>query len=227
MKKTRFGVLLLLPLLGAGPARAGDLSGKVVFKGKPPAAKPLVSEKDSSVCGKTHHEYPTVEVGASGELKDALVQVLGPRDTRPPGQVTLDQQKCMFVPGVLILPKGWTLQLTSSDPILHNTHAFWENGDTAFNLAVPIQGMVLKWKAEKPGRLKLRCDAGHTWMGGSIVITETPYAAVTKDDGAFSLKNVPAGTYTIEAWHPMLGGKTQKVTVAASTPPLVFEFTGP
>lgn len=219
-----FVVTVLVVLLGSGAALAGDMSGRVVFKGKPPAAKPVLSEKDASVCGKSHHEFPVAEVGATGGLKDVVVQVLGPKDTRAPGQVTLENQKCMFVPSVQVLPVGWTLNLTSSDPILHNTHGFWEDGTTAFNLAVPIQGMVLTWKPAKAGRLKIRCDAGHTWMGAAIVVTQTPFAAVTKEDGVFSFKDVPPGQYTIEAWHPMFGAKTQKITVGASTPSVTLEF---
>lgn len=219
-----FVVTVLVVLLGSGAALAGDMSGRVVFKGKPPAAKPVLSEKDASVCGKSHHEFPVAEVGATGGLTDVVVQVLGPKDTRAPGQVTLENQKCMFVPSVQVLPVGWTLNLTSSDPILHNTHGFWEDGTTAFNLAVPIQGMVLTWKPAKAGRLKIRCDAGHTWMGAAIVVTQTPFGAVTKEDGVFSFKDVPPGQYTIEAWHPMFGAKTQKITVGASTPSVTLEF---
>ncbi|MGH9367465.1 MAG: carboxypeptidase regulatory-like domain-containing protein [Thermoanaerobaculia bacterium] len=219
-------VIALGAALAPVPARAGEVSGKALFKGTPPAAKTVPSEKDASVCGRSHREFPAAEVGVGGGLKDVVVQILGMADGRPPGSVTLDQKKCVFVPGVLVLPKGWTLQITSSDPILHNTHAFWEDGTTAFNLAVPIQGMVLKWKAGKAGRLKVRCDAGHTWMGAAIAVTETPYAAVTKEDGSFTLAGVPPGSYTVEAWHPLLGKSTQKVTVGATTPPVTFEFSG-
>lgn len=226
MRTLRFFGLILAGLLAAGSVPAGDVAGKVTFKGKAPAPKMLASDKDSSVCGKSHPEFPRVEVGGSGGLKDAVVQILGVADRRPAGSVTLDQQKCQFVPGVLVLPRGWTLQLTSSDPLLHNTHGFWEDGTTAFNLAVPIQGMTMKWKAEKAGRLKLRCDAGHTWMGAAILVTETPFAAVTKEDGTFTFSGVPPGSYTVEAWHPMLGKKEQKITVGATTPALAFEFSG-
>ncbi len=226
MKSSRLSALALAGVFLAGTAPAADLSGKAVFKGKPPAPKALASEKDASVCGKSHQEFPVAEVGAGGGLRDVVVQVVGVRDTRPAGSVTLDQKKCVFVPGVQVLPKGWTLQVTSSDPILHNTHAFWEDGTTAFNLAVPIQGMVLKWKADRAGYLKVRCDAGHTWMGAAIVVTDTPYSVVTKEDGSFTLAGVPPGAYTVEAWHPLLGKSEQKVAVGATTPPVTFEFAG-
>jgi len=82
------------------------------------------------------------------------------------------------------------------------------------------------WYDEAGRRLKLRCDAGHTWMGAAVAVTETPYAVVTKEDGSFSLPGVPPGSYTVEVWHPLLGKKEQKITVGATTPPVTFEFSG-
>ncbi|HKD17001.1 MAG TPA: carboxypeptidase regulatory-like domain-containing protein [Thermoanaerobaculia bacterium] len=224
MNRWKLSLVLALGALQVGLAHGAEVTGKVLWKGPAPAVKALPSDKDASVCGKSHAEFPRVEVGTGGGLKDTVIQIVGAKDTRPPGQVTLDQQKCMFVPSVSIVPVGWTLGITSSDPILHNTHAFWQDGASAFNLAVPIQGMVMKWKADRPGELKLRCDAGHTWMGAAIVVTSSPFAMVTKDDGTFSFKDVPPGTYTIEAWHPLLGKKTQTVTVASASSAVAFEF---
>jgi hypothetical protein len=63
-------------------------------------------------------------------------------------------------------------------------------------------------------------------MGAAIVVTATPFAVATKDDGTFSFKDVPPGSYTIEAWHPLLGKKTQTVSVGAKAAPLTFEFSG-
>jgi hypothetical protein len=226
MNRWRVGIALVFGALLVRSAEAGDVSGKAVFKGAAPVVKTTPSDKDASVCGKSHPEFPRVEVGSGGGLKDVVVQITGVKDSRPAGKVTLDQQKCMFVPSVSILPVGWTLGITSSDPILHNTHAFWQDGSSAFNLAVPIQGMTMSWKADKTGQLKLRCDAGHTWMGAAIVVTSSPFAAVTKEDGSFAFKDVPPGTYAVEAWHPLLGKKTMNVTVGAAPAPVSFEFSG-
>jgi uncharacterized protein (DUF2141 family) len=72
--------------------------------------------------------------------------------------------------------------------------------------------------------VKMKCDV-HPWMGSYIGVLEHPYFTVTGDDGAFSLKNLPPGTYTIEAWHEEYGAQTLDVTVAAKeTKELTFTF---
>ena len=57
-----------------------------------------------------------------------------------------------------------------------------------------------------------KCDV-HGWMNGWLVVTESPYVAVTNNSGAFKLTDVPAGSYTVEVWHETLGKSSQKVTV--------------
>jgi len=71
----------------------------------------------------------------------------------------------------------------------------------------------------------VKCDV-HSWMSGWIVVTDGLYAVVGPD-GAFSIKNVPAGSYTVQAWHEKLGSKTQTVNVPATGPAKVdFDFGG-
>src|SRR5205814_6489128 len=62
--------------------------------------------------------------------------------------------------------------------------------------------------------LKFKCDV-HQWMTGFVWVQNTPYFAVTKDDGSFDIKGVPAGKYEIEAWHERFGTKKGEVTVSA------------
>jgi hypothetical protein len=61
--------------------------------------------------------------------------------------------------------------------------------------------------------VKFKCDV-HPWMTGYLVVTDNPFHAVTGDDGSFTINNVPAGTYTVEAWHERLGTKQAQLTVA-------------
>ena len=62
--------------------------------------------------------------------------------------------------------------------------------------------------------IKFKCDV-HPWMTGYVAVTDHPFFAVTGDDGSFTIPSVPAGTYTIEAWHEKLGAKTASVTLGA------------
>jgi hypothetical protein len=62
-----------------------------------------------------------------------------------------------------------------------------------------------------------RCDV-HKWMNSFVGVVAHPFFAVTGADGAFQLKGLPPGTYTIELWHERLGTQSQPVTVDGKTP---------
>jgi hypothetical protein len=86
--------------------------------------------------------------------------------------------------------------------------------------------MKLTKKFDKPETFKVKCEV-HTWMGAYIGVFSHPYFAVTGDDGSFSLKKLPPGDYTIEAWHEKYGTQTLSVKVGASdTQALTFTFKG-
>jgi len=97
----------------------------------------------------------------------------------------------------------------NSDAVLHNVHAVATGPTpaTVFNLAMPFKGQKLPIPMRKPGLMKLQCDAGHTWMSGYIYVFEHPYYAVTDEKGAFTIKDVPPGDYTVEMWHEAPDGQ--------------------
>ena len=87
-------------------------------------------------------------------------------------------------------------------------------------------GELMTKKFDKPEVFKVKCEV-HTWMGAYIGVFSHPYFAVTSDDGSFKLKNLPAGDYTIEAWHEKYGTQTMKVRVAAAGAATAdFKFEG-
>ena len=207
--------LFLIPFLFNCLASAyaqGTLSGRVIFEGTPPAVETVEVKSDVPTCGKTK-EVRRVVLGEKQGVANAVVRILGTPGTPEPGKGTLDQINCEFIPHVQVLPAGSTLTLTSSDPVLHNSHAFYEDGSTAFNIAVPIQGMEVSQKLDKPGVIRLRCDAGHTWMSAYIAVVDNPFYALTDADGNFSIPNMPPQDYEIEVWHEWLGTQKKKVTV--------------
>lgn len=218
--------ILVLVIIVSSVALGGDLKGQVTFKGTVPAAEAVTITKDTRACG-MKKEIRKVVVDKKGGLRDAVVRILGVKSkaayTGP--ESVLDQVDCEFVPAVVVVPMGTALTITSADAVLHNSHAFNEDGTTAFNLAVPFKGMKLRWKPKNPGVLKVKCDAGHTWMFARIVVTENPFAAVSGDDGSFSIGSVPPGKYTVEAWHPELGKQTQEVEVPAAGQSVTFQFS--
>jgi len=203
--------LAALAALAAFPASAGDIKGSVKLAGAAPKLAPLKATKDVQTCG---GELPDESVVVTnGKLENVVVSLKGGAAKGEPGKVTVDQHKCRYHPHVQATGTGSSLEILNSDPILHNIHGYLGTA-TAFNLAMPLKNQKITRKLDKPGLVRIKCDV-HAWMSGYIVVSDTPYA-VSGKDGSFVIKNVPAGTYTVTAWHEKLGEKTTQVTVPAT-----------
>ena len=122
----------------------------------------------------------------------------------------------MFHPRVQGANFGQLIRISSNDPVLHSTHP--QNASTnatIYNIALPFKGFsVTKPLPAIPGLIKVKCDA-HDWMHAWIWELDNPYFATTGDDGHFTIKDVPPGTYTLVAWHEAAGEKPVSVTVSA------------
>ena len=216
MKATTFAMMMLLAL-APGASRAeragGTVSGTVRLTKAAPKKETRKVTKDNGTCG-SEKEDETYVVGAGGGLGNVVVFLEGAKGGSAPATAELDQQKCRYVPHVLGVAKGTTVNVKNSDPILHNTHSYL-GGNTIFNMAMPVQGMKIPRKLDKVGAVKLGCDAGHTWMSGWIYVADSAFITVTDKNGKFSLEGVPPGEYTLKAWHEAEGEKTAKVTVSA------------
>jgi plastocyanin len=198
-------------LLAASTARAGDVKGTIKFTGAVPDLKPLLVTRDQVTCGKSVPDE-TIEV-SKGKLANVVVTVKGAPTQPGTTQVVIDQQKCQYHPHVQAAAAGSGLQIVNSDPLLHNIHGYLGQV-TTFNVAMPLKDQKVTKMLNKPGLVRVKCDV-HNWMGAFIVVVDGP-AAVSGSDGAFEIKGVPAGTYTVTAWHEKLGEKTAQVTVPAS-----------
>jgi hypothetical protein len=130
----------------------------------------------------------------------------------------------MFVPHVLGVMQGQPVQIVNSDNTLHNIHVL-PLTNAGFNIGEPVQGMKQNRvfaKAEPPFRVK--CDV-HPWMAAYIAVFTHPFFGVSNEQGQAELKNLPAGTFQIEAWHEKFGILKQSVTVGAGeTKEIVFTF---
>jgi plastocyanin len=199
-------------------ATAGNIAGRITFTGTAP--KPAVVRMDSDPnCvqpGVTATDE-TVVVGSDGSLQNVFVYVkdgLGNLRFPVPAQpVVLDQKGCHYVPHVLGAQVGQTVEIVNSDPTLHNVHAV-PTANQEFNTGQPLPGMKHTHQfSTREVMVPFKCDV-HPWMHAWIGVLDHPYYAVTGADGSFSLKGLPPGTYTIEAWHETLGTQTQSVTIA-------------
>lgn len=193
-------------------AGGGKLEGKVVYQGAVPIRK-VIPTKDKEVCGGPRDEAQ-IRVGPDKGVGDAVVylkavpkgKAWGPPDKLP----VLDQEHCIFKPAVQVMRPG-AIEITSSDPILHNTHGFYGRR-TAFNLALPDKGVRIKSELPRPGLVRVECDA-HGWMLAHIYVADSPYYALTKEDGSFSIAEVPPGSYTLVATQYYTGDTELPVTV--------------
>ena len=221
---------------GGGPkvdaATAGNVEGEVSFDGTAPKNEPIKMNADP-VCVKenaTPQEQETYMV-SNGKLANVFVYVkdgLGNFSYDPPsGPVEIDQKGCRYHPHVFGLRVGQELDIVNSDPTLHNIHAL-PKGNAEFNTGQPIQGMkTVHTFNTKEVMVPFKCDV-HGWMNAYVGVLDHPYFAVTGPDGKFSLKGLPPGTYTIEAWHEKAGTQTAQVTVGAKeTKQANFTFKAP
>ena len=208
--------------LALGPGDAGaaaSISGRAVFEGPPPARRQLKMSADPA-CEKANPEGRLGEalvVAADGGIANVFVYVkegLGDQTfPRPKQPVEIDQVDCMYTPRVIGAMAGQTIAIRNSDSTLHNVHSLPKNSKQ-FNNAMPLKGMTIKKRfAASEIMVRMKCDV-HPWMGSYVGVVGHPFHAVSSADGSFTISGLPAGTYTMEAWHERLGTKTATVTVA-------------
>lgn len=205
---------------GAPVTDGGSITGTVSYTGAETDSMVTVT-KDDATCAVAGKERPAETlVVKDGKLANVIVTIQEMKSGKPftPDTVTIDNQNCDFKPHVLV---GWTggkIAAKNSDPVLHNTNLTLSEGNRPlYNIALPNQGQVVEKDLRKPGLVNIKCDA-HEWMHAYMLVSDSPYATVTAEDGTFSLNDVPPGTYTVKFWHEKLGEKTAEVTVAAATP---------
>ena len=202
-------------------ATAGDVKGVVSFEGEAPK-NPAIKMNADPVCVKENKDaqfQETYEVSADGKtlgnvfvyVKDGLGNYIYDAPTASP---KIDQQNCRYHPHVFGMRTGQTLEIINSDPTLHNIHALPKD-NKEFNTGQPIQGMKTTHTfSAKEVMVPFKCDV-HGWMNAYVGVLDHPFFATTDKDGKFELKDLPPGTYTIEAWHEKLGAQTASVTVGA------------
>ena len=174
-------------LLLAAPLFAGDIHGTVTAKGV----------RDSS---------------------DAVVYVdtiQGKTFPPPTAHARIDQKGLQFLPHVLPVLVGTTVDFLNSDSVLHNV--FTPDGCADhFNLGTWPQGETKSFTFKKTCFAALLCRV-HPEMEGFVAAVPTPYFAVTSPNGSYQIKDVPDGTYTVKVWHAKLKGAPKSVTVKGAT----------
>ena len=209
-----------------GPAAVPDeangatITGKVTFSG----AKPPVRKLDMSAvpsCERTHPDgQPSEEVviNKNGTVKYAFVWIKSGLPNQrwqvPTAAVTLDQKGCMYQPHVLAVMTGQTIAMVNSDSTNHNIHPTPAVNQEWNESQPPGSGVRSQSFPKQELLLPIKCNI-HPWMRAYVNVIAHPFFAVTGDDGSFTIKGLPPGTYTIEVVHEKYGAQEQQITVGA------------
>jgi plastocyanin len=149
---------------------------------------------------------------------DAVVyvdKIEGKTFPAPAEPVVMDQKGKVFLPKVLPVLVGTTVDFLNSDAFAHNVFTPDKCADK-FDLGSWPTGETRSHTFDKPCAAVMLCNV-HPEMVGYVVAVETPYFAVTKEDGSYTIADVPDGTYTVSVWHERLKKQSQEVQVKGST----------
>ncbi len=206
------------------------ISGVVNFAGLAPVGKklslPAACAKMSK--GPVHSNEVMTK---NGKLQNVLIRITkgleGKTFTDVPAEaVELDQRGCIYYPRVAAARVGQEVVFINSDPIFHNVKSLTKNNQ-GFNVPMAKKDQRFSKRFDKAEFfLQAKCSV-HPWMGAYIAVVDHPFFAVSKPNGEFTLKDLPLGNYTVEAWHETLGTQTQELTVnKVNNPAISFNFKG-
>ncbi len=237
MKNLKTIIALLVCGTMVSVAYAGNITGTVTYEGDAPARPILTIKTQEQHCidatKGAKSEALVVSKGKGIQNVVIYARVRGQQELKMPKEnPKVDQKGCRYLPHVLVVPVGATVDITSGDPVAHNVHSHAAKNE-APNIQIAQKGTVYPYTITKAEAIKLTCDI-HAWMSGYIVAVSSNYYTVTgqKDDkdnwihpdayeksadtGKYSIKDVPAGRARVIAWHETLGSANKTVEVPAS-----------
>lgn len=225
---------IICAFLANTPSAFGaTITGKIIYDGEKPKLKEIKMDADPvCVSHNSSAVYPqSIELGANNELGNIFVHIKSglPKKDYPTSteEVVIDQKGCMYHPHVVGAMVNQTVKILNPDGTLHNVHALPKT-NAEFNLAMPkFRTEVTKTFDKAEFMFPIKCDV-HPWMGAWVSVMGHPFFNVTKEDGIYTIGNLPAGEYEVEAWQEKLGAQTAKVTLAeGETKELNFTFSKP
>lgn len=163
---------VLAALLAAAPVQAGSVGGRVELLDK--------------------------QGRKAGDLSDVIVYLEGVKARPEPAKATVWMRGKAFTPRVVAIPVGGTVEFPNEDPIFHNV--FSVSGENRFDLALYKRPKLGSWTFKHPGVVRVYCNI-HPQMSAVVLVLDSPFFAQVARDGAFAFEGVPAGSYTLKAWH--------------------------
>lgn len=170
-------IAVVAGMLSAIPANAGSVSGKIRLASAPGAAASQ----------------------AAGEKENVVIWLQGAHESKPPGTpVKISQRNLQFAPEFAIAVKGQKIEMPNDDDVVHNVYSF--TGANQFNLGLYGKGEVRTVAFDQAGIVDVFCSVHHQ-MHARVFVVPTKYFVVSLPGHAFTLSDVPPGTYVLKAWH--------------------------
>jgi len=217
------------------PATVGEVAGTVKLDGAAPKMKGInmAAEPACAKARTTPGMSEEVVTGDGGALANVVVYVKSGAEgysfPAPSGPGKIDQQGCQYHPHVVALQVGQNLDVTNSDQTTHNIHPTPKDNREWNESQPPGAAPIDKSFPRAEIAIPVKCNV-HPWMKAYIAVIPNPYFQVTAKDGAFDLKNLPPGNYTLVAWHELYGTSEQMVTVGpkeSKSVTFTFKATAP
>lgn len=197
------------------------LIGTIDFDGPVPADSVITLPADQPGCGQSITDRAVERTGT--RIGGVVVWITDIRAGKPlpvERRFELVNTDCLLSPHVQAVFAPGTLNMSSEDVAMHRNRIvnvgtgeteaiapFNDNGEV-----VPFDRLLVK-----PAQLEVTCDL-HPWSKAWILVFDHPYFSVSEKTGAFTIADIPPGTYHVKAWHPLLGVAEQTVTFVAGQP---------
>jgi plastocyanin len=156
---------------------------------------PALAARDLTITARQRNDRPLAGAVITVESES------GAQAPAPPLQAVIDQVNLAFVPDILVIPVGSSVQFPNSDAVSHQVYSF--------SSAKTFQLPLYRGKAyppvvfEEPGVITLGCNI-HDNMLAYIVVTRAAYFGRTDARGTWSIPNLPPGRYRVKVWHPLI-----------------------
>lgn len=224
----------------------GTIHGQVTFSGPPPAPLRFIVEKDPEICGQERslqkvETHNGLLAGAVVVLEDLKKGKPFPRQTMPgrlPGEgefryqggkslgLQVKAKGCNFGPFTGVIAADEAVQFENQDSIKHTLHTFAAKDRkgtilrTVHNQDILPQAKIARSfdadQLRESHMVRLICNR-HDFMQNWLYVVDHPYFAISDQDGRFAINQIPSGTYTLLAWHPILGKQRQEIQVTTGS----------
>ena len=122
----------------------------------------------------------------------------------------MDQRRETFVPHVLAVTAGAVVDFPNSDETYHNVFSL--SRVRSFDLGRYASGRSKSVRFDRPGIVRVFCDI-HSHMSAFVLVFAHRLFTVTGEDGRYRIDDVPAGSYTVVAWHEVMERESREVTI--------------